>query len=213
MKDGFSVADVFDYYKKLYGDDHDKAQLHFMRRSINAYFGKPEEISMVADGDPDLVQYRADRESFKKACVWVCDFEQEMLAHFRSHPEDMYTMKPRAFEKLTAAIFRNNGFTVELTPETWDDGIDIIAVQHSAFTGKNLNLIECKRYKPERRVSIGVVDRLLGVVGRKHATKGIIVTTSSFTAPARKIEDANKHVLSLKDYHDIVAWLKALALV
>lgn len=212
FKKGFSATDVIDYYKRLYGGDRHKAMLHFMRRSIRAYFGSAEEIPMITGDDPDLIEYKAGDQALRKASVWVCDCEQEMLAYFRAQPERMYTMTPRAFEELTAAIFRNNGFEVKLTPVTRDGGIDIVAVQRSVLTGDSFNLIECKLYKPQNRVGIGVVDRLIGVIAREHATKGIIVTTSSFTAPAKRIEDANKYILSLKDYHDIVGWLKALPL-
>lgn len=114
------------------------------------------------------------------AGIWCPNFEQEMLTYFQQYPDRLYNLDPRKFEELVAAIFKNNGFTVELTPQTRDGGADIIAVQHSAFTGDTVSLIECKRYAPTQKVGIGVVQRLIGAVHQRQATKGVIVTTSFF---------------------------------
>jgi restriction system protein len=141
---------------------------------------------------------------------WVPDIENEMIDFFRKSPEQLYSLAPRKFEELIAAIFRNNGFLVQLTPETRDGGVDIIAVQHSALTGESVNLIECKRYAKKNRVGIGVVQRLLGCVHEKRATKGILVTTSFFTKDAQRVAESSSHNLALNDYNGIVSWLSAL---
>lgn len=142
--------------------------------------------------------------------VWCPDVEVEMLAYFRRHPEQLYLLTPRKFEELVAAIFSNNGFSVELTPETRDGGVDIIAVHKSALTGNTVHLVECKRYAPDNGVGIGVVQRLLGTVSQMKANKGVIVTTSFFTRDAMKVAKDTEHTLSLKDYGDILSWLRSL---
>ena len=146
----------------------------------------------------------------KTPLVWCPDVESELLEFFRVNPELMHAMSPRKFEELVAAIFRNNGYHVELTPESRDNGVDIIAVQTSALTGDSVHLIECKRYAPDRPVGIGVVQRLLGVVTHLRATKGVVVTTSQFTAPARVVAQNSRHVLALRDYEALTSWLQSL---
>jgi restriction system protein len=142
--------------------------------------------------------------------VWCQDVEVEMLAYFRRHPEQLYSLTPRRFEELIAAIFSNNGFSVELTPKTRDGGVDIIAVHKSALTGNAVHLVECKRYAPENSVGIGVVQRLLGAVTQRRANKGVIVTTSFFTKDAMEVAKCTENILSLKDYGDILSWLRSL---
>ncbi|MBN8283565.1 MAG: restriction endonuclease [Zoogloea sp.] len=137
------------------------------------------------------------------------DIETEILAYFGRHPELLYSLPPRKFEELIASVFHKNGFDVELTPETRDGGIDIIAVQRDDLCGGSLNLIECKRYLPHNTVGIGVVQRLYGVVEQHKATKGIIVTTSSFTKDAKEAAEFSKHRLVLNDYSNLTSWLKA----
>ena len=141
--------------------------------------------------------------------VWIPDIEAELLAFFKSNPESMYEIPSRTFEELVSAIFRNQGFDVELTPPVKDGGFDILAVQHSPFTGDLRFLIECKRYSRKNKVSIGIVRQLLGVLNDENATKGIIVTTSFFTKPAIEAAERHKSELSLSDYDHLVEWLNA----
>lgn len=137
------------------------------------------------------------------------DIELEILAYFGRHPELLHSLPPRKFEELIASVFRQAGFEVELTPETRDGGIDIIAVKKDGYSGNSLHLIECKRYLPNNTVGIGVVQRLLGVVEQHRATKGIVVTTSSFTRDAIIVAESAQHRLVLNEYSKVSGWLAA----
>lgn len=139
------------------------------------------------------------------------DVEREVLAYFGRHPELLHSLPPRKFEELIASVFRQNGFSVELTPETRDGGIDIIAIQKSELTGGSLLLIECKRYLPHNTVGIGIVQRLLGAVEQHKATKGIVVTTSSFTKDAMLVAESAHHRLVLNEYSKLTSWLADFA--
>ena len=145
-----------------------------------------------------------------KSVIWTPEMETELFAYLRRNPAFLRELTPRRFEELVAAIFRNNGFSVELTPESRDGGVDIIAVQHSALTGDLVHFIECKRYRASRKVGIGVVQRLLGAVSQRHATKGIVVTTSSFSRDAIRAAEDTRHVMTLNDYEKVVAWIRDL---
>jgi restriction system protein len=133
--------------------------------------------------------------------------EREILAYFGRHPELLFSLPPRKFEELIASVFRQSGFDVELTPETRDGGIDIIAIRKDGLVGNGLHLIECKRYLPHNTVGIGVVQRLLGVVEQHKATKGVIVTTSGFSRDACVVAESAKHRLALNEYSKVAAWL------
>ena len=145
-----------------------------------------------------------------KSVIWTPEMETELFAYLRRNPAFLRELTPRRFEELVAAIFRNNGFSVELTPESRDGGVDIIAVQHSGLTGDLVHFIECKRYKASRKVGIGVIQRLLGAVSQRHATKGIVVTTSSYSRGAIRAAEDTRHVMTLHDYEIVVAWIREL---
>ncbi len=131
-----------------------------------------------------------------------------LLRKINSHPSYMYKLKPREFEEIVAELFLKNGFDVKLTKATRDGGRDIIAFyEHMDIQMKYI--IECKRYAENRLVSIGFVQRLLGVKIAEQANKAILATTSGFTKPARQFAANHIWDLALKDYNDILYWIKA----
>ncbi|MDD2721740.1 MAG: restriction endonuclease [Gallionella sp.] len=171
----------------------------------------------VSDGKLDMTQghqastlYQQSKLSLAVSSpILFSSIELEVLAYFGRHPELLHSLPPRKFEELVAAVFRNNGFEVELTPETRDGGIDIIAVQKNGFGGSTLHLVECKRYLPENKVGIGIVQRMLGVVEQHRATQGLIVTTSSFSHDAEVCAQSSPYRLGLNGYTDLSKWLAA----
>ena len=92
-------------------------------------------------------------------------------------------MKPDAFERLSQRILRESGFTrVEVTGRSGDGGIDGIGVLRINLVSFHV-LFQCKRWKAS--VGAGVVRDFRGaMIGR--ADKGLIITTSNFTADARR---------------------------
>jgi restriction system protein len=142
--------------------------------------------------------------------IHLIDVEREMFAYFTRHPDQMRLIPPRRFEELVAAIFKNNGFDVTLTPETRDGGIHIFAVQKNVLGGDLLHLIECKRYTANNKVGIGVVQRLVGVVDQHRANRGIIVTTSSFTENADEVRRMMPHKLAFGPYTDLTRWIEEI---
>ena len=137
----------------------------------------------------------------------VVDINDELIKYLAKHPEMLHNMEPREFEELIAALFRAKGYHVELTPATRDGGFDMRAFQRNDV-GMFLTLIECKRYLPEKRVSVDVVRGLYGVTESKGATTGLVVTTSSFTKDARSFQDKNKYRIQLADNAALQAWLR-----
>ncbi len=129
-----------------------------------------------------------------------------LVSLIKDNPKSLFNITPRQFEELIAELFRDFGFEIELTRATRDGGRDIIAVYEIANI-KTKYLVECKRYDPSKKISIGIVQKLFGVKMSEAANKAILVTTSSFTKPA--IEFASKHLwdLDLRDYNDIIQWV------
>jgi HJR/Mrr/RecB family endonuclease len=96
---------------------------------------------------------------------------------------------------------------VLLTPERADGGRDVIGTKR--VLGIPLILaFECKRYAPENPVSVETARALLGTIshGEYRADRGILVTTSRFTAPARRFI-VTSPLLDSRDFDGIVEWL------
>lgn len=191
--------------KKLHlGEEISDAELSALFRSD--YLRTTDAVSLSASITQELYSVPAEPSSVRIICP---NAELEILAYFGSHPEQLYVLPPRKFEELVASVFRNNGFDVELTPQTRDGGVDIIAIERSSLTGRAKHLIECKRYDRSNKVGIGILQRMLGVVEHHRATKGILVTTSSFSRDATIFAEFSQHRLALSDYNIVVGWLRS----
>ena len=136
------------------------------------------------------------------------DVNTRLLKHFQSNPEELQKMDSRLFEKIIADLFVALGFDTQLLAQTRDGGRDIIAIDSKVAHLKYL--IECKRRSPHVKVGIAPVQRLHGVVQGEGATKGVLVTTSYFTQPAKHF--INKHEWQLEgcDFDRLKKWLTML---
>ncbi len=104
------------------------------------------------------------------------DWQEQTLSALAS-------MKPDAFERLSQRILRESGFIrVEVTGRSGDGGIDGIGVLRVNLVSFHV-LFQCKRWKGSVGASV-VRDFRGAMVGR--ADKGLIITTSTFTADARR---------------------------
>lgn len=129
---------------------------------------------------------------------------REVIHQLAKRPQEIFELSPRQFEELVAALLREQGYDVELTPTSKDGGKDLlVAVPHGL--GDFLYLVECKRYR--KPVGVRRVRELYGVVEQERATAGILVTTSTFTRDAVEFRRPIGRRLSLLDYQDLVSWL------
>jgi tetratricopeptide (TPR) repeat protein len=88
------------------------------------------------------------------------------------------------FERLVTRLLERMGFRAEMTKATGDGGIDIVATLDHPVTGGRF-LIQCKRYAPSSPVGAATVREFYGAVtADQRALKGILITTSGFTAQA-----------------------------
>jgi len=140
--------------------------------------------------------------------VEIADLNEELIRYLARHPEMMHDLKPRTFEGLVAELFRDMGYEVVLTPQSRDGGMDMRAYRKEPF-GTVLTVVECKRLGRDRKVSVGVVRSLVGVLGIEQASHGVLATTSFFSPPALELQEQMPFRLSLNDYDDLVSWCKS----
>jgi restriction system protein len=92
-------------------------------------------------------------------------------------------MKPAAFERLCRKILKDSGFIkVEVTGRSGDGGIDGIGVLRLNLLSFHV-FFQCKRWKGSVGAS-AIRDFRGAMVGR--ADKGLVITTGTFTADARR---------------------------
>lgn len=92
-------------------------------------------------------------------------------------------LEPAAFERLSQRLLRESGFTrVEVSGKSGDGGIDGVGVLRVNLISFQV-LFQCKRWKSS--VGSEVVRNFRGAM-QGRADKGLIITTGTFTAEARK---------------------------
>jgi restriction system protein len=93
------------------------------------------------------------------------------------------TIEPSAFERLAQRLLRQSGFTrVEISGKSGDGGIDGVGVLRVNLISFQV-LFQCKRWKGS--VGSEVIRNFRGAM-QGRADKGLIITTGTFTAEARK---------------------------
>lgn len=102
-----------------------------------------------------------------------------------ANKESMATMSGRQFEEYVAEAYRTQGFTAEITPGSGDHGIDIILRRDDEKIA-----VQCKR--KEKTVGQPPVRDLYGVIMHGGFDKGILVTNSTFSKPARDFAEGKK---------------------
>jgi restriction system protein len=98
----------------------------------------------------------------------------DAVAGLDSRP-DLLDMTPTEFEHLVRQLFEAIGMQSWVTQASKDDGVDAVAVNEDPFMGGHC-IIQAKRYRSA--VGVEPVRALAGVMDDKHATTGILVTTS-----------------------------------
>ena len=103
-------------------------------------------------------------------------------------PADLERMSGVEFERFVTALLTRMEFRPEMTKATGDGGVDIVTVLDKPILGGKY-LFQCKRYAPGNLVGASTVRDFYGAVTADKAVKGILITTSDFTAQAREFAE------------------------
>jgi restriction system protein len=125
--------------------------------------------------DLEPVQPTVDFDSLLTQFKFVAGMD--VIAGLDSRP-DLLAMNPYEFEHLVRQIFEEMGMQAWNTQAIKDDGVDAVAVNNTAVFG-GMCVIQAKRYRGA--VGVEAIRALAGVMEDKHATKGILITTSWVT--------------------------------
>lgn len=137
--------------------------------------------------------------------------DAELMKYLRRFPEHVTEVPDDTFEGVVAEILASHGFSdIQLNVRNRFGEIDIVAFESTKDGARRGYIVECKRYKRTRKVAL----REAHVVGMKKMLmesegiqKAMLVTTSDFTKPVRRLYDA-AWGLELKSHDEVVEWLQ-----
>jgi restriction system protein len=147
------------------------------------------------------------REIVTAVAPRIVTASEALVQQLKKHPDGVFDLPPRKFEELLAELLVDMGWRVELTPATRDGGKDLLAYLDTEV-GEILCLVEAKKHRRDRKVGIDLVRTLYGTLCDYQANSAMLVTTSSFTPDAKEFQRKHQYQLSLKDYVNVVDWIK-----
>lgn len=162
--------------------------------------------SLIQEPSIEVIYLEFDYYDYEEINTDV-EYAYESIFKVLQTENEIYNISPREFEIIVAEIFKQQGYEVELTPETRDGGCDIIATKSIGGIPFML-LVECKRYAKGNPVGVSLVRSLLGVQEDRKANKAILVTTSRFTKEAKDFANRQQHLISLMDINDLIQILE-----
>ncbi|GIW29256.1 MAG: restriction endonuclease [Meiothermus sp.] len=106
--------------------------------------------------------------------------QENILNNLDSRP-NLMDLSPTEFENLVSNLFGKMGLDTKLTRSSKDGGVDAVAFDTRPVLGGKV-VIQAKRYK--NTVGVSAVRDLYGTMLNEGASKGILVTTSSYGSDA-----------------------------
>lgn len=117
--------------------------------------------------------------------------------------ERLRASKPEFFEQAVVDLLVAMGFggshenAARRVGKTGDEGVDGVIDEDSL--GLDAVYVQAKRWAADHTVGIGDVQGFVGSLVGKKASKGVFITTSSFSQPARKYVEGVAHRVVLID--------------
>jgi hypothetical protein len=117
--------------------------------------------------------------------------------------QELAELSPREFEELSVEYLRSKGFTdVRRVGQAGDLGVDVRCYDPQG----RLVVAQCKRYRVDRIIGSPSIQHFFGMVVHAGAARGIFITTSDYTQPARNL--ARERDIELVDGSEIDAFYR-----
>ena len=170
----------------------------------------PDDSGLATILSPDGQRLAPGDRGFHRVELAVQEVSDRLIKALAERPELMYELSSRKFEETVAELYAKAGYKVELTRPSRDGGVDFYALQKTPF-GSFLTVVDCKRYRPDRPVEVGLVKSLYGTTVATKASAGVIATTSYFTAGAKTFQEEREHRIGLQDFVSLKEMLEQAA--
>ncbi len=131
---------------------------------------------------------------------------KHIITNVYNDHKQLFQVSPREFEEMIAELLLAQGFEVNLTKQTRDNGYDILAIKKIGLHEPLKFLVECKRYKTQK-VGVDIIRSFKEVINTENANRGIIVTTSYFTKDALKKQKETPYLLDYQDKDKVMGWV------
>jgi restriction system protein len=117
---------------------------------------------------------------------------------------ELLTLTPSQFEVYVGSLLHDLGYRkIRQVGRAGDLAADLLCFDRE---GRSV-VVQCKRYAPGYNISSPEIQMFIGMQRVQHRTeRAMFVTTSDFTAPARKL--AQRHGITLIDGFELTAYVQ-----
>ena len=119
----------------------------------------------------------------RKKMIELEQFERLVKAGVRKKRESLDLMTGIQFENYLATFFECRGYEVTKTKHSHDSGTDLILKRFGEII-----VVQAKRWK-QKNVGTRAIEEVVTAQRVYGAQRALVVTTSEFTKPAKKIAD------------------------
>jgi len=137
---------------------------------------------------------------------WRIPFPRRYSFDHVKRLDQIKSLDPIDFEHFVGDLFERMGYTVQTTARTGDEGIDLYLRK-----GNKTAIVQCKRKQYDGTVGQSVVRDLFGAMVHSGADEAYLVTTGTFSLPARSW--ATGKPIYLIDRNGLLEWLDTLSAV
>ncbi len=131
----------------------------------------------------------------------------KIIEKLKKNSDLLFDLSPRLFEEVVAELLASFGWEVNLTPPTRDGGYDIIAISKDPSGLETTWIIECKKYRSDRKVGIDIAQRLYFIKTNLSASNAILIATTNFTHGVKKFIES-KYDIQIVDIERLKDWLR-----
>ena len=158
-----------------------------VRSIVSACDGSPRQIKVLLTRLEKLGISKASEEEAKHLLA-LLDLEYQESGSVE-HAPNLQQLSGFRFEELISKLMDRMGFRSQMTKASGDGGVDIVAELEKPLIGGRF-LIQCKRLAPDSLVGAPTVREFYGALtADRKAVKGILITTSGFTAQAQEFAE------------------------
>jgi chromosome partitioning protein len=119
---------------------------------------------------------------------------------------EMRKLTPTNFERFVAQVLSHAGYQVRHTGRLFRRGVDLELLPNQDGTRRKLGGVECKRYNRKLPVGRDPVQKLAGAAATRGGLPGYLITTSTFTEPAKE-EARTRPNIQLIDGEHLVRYI------
>ncbi len=199
------VSQIFKFYRE--NCKNDELELTPVLIDIEGIEDPIEVSGILLPQNAPLISPKIEVTYFNKL------INRETIKEIVDNPTKLFKISPRNFEKLVGEIYRGNGFKVTLTQFTRDGGIDIL--MKKTYDGMLQSFaVQCKCFiNKKKKVGVGIIRSLLGVIGDCRVTAGILVTNTSFTKEAINLVKKHCHRVFSVDLDGLLGLMRRYLLL